>query len=68
MLLLTDRVVDRLPPGSVVRDSKQVGLLVRIGKRTRAFRFEIAHRTGDTRRTISQALGSSITVAFSKGF
>jgi integrase len=58
MLLLTDRVVDRLPPGSIVRDSKQSGLLVRIGKRTRVFRFEIAHRVGDSRRTISEALGS----------
>jgi integrase len=58
MLLLTDRVVDRLPPGSVVRDSKQVGLLIRVGKRSRTFRYELAHRSGDTRRTISQALGS----------
>jgi integrase len=58
MLLLTDRVVDRLPPGSVVRDSKQVGLLIRVGKRSRSFRYELAHRTGDSRRTISQALGS----------
>jgi hypothetical protein len=50
--------VGAVAPGSVVRDSKQVGLLVRVGKRSRSFRHELAHRSGDTRRTISQALGS----------
>lgn len=57
-ITLTDRAVDKLPPGAVVRDTKQVGLLVRIGQRSRTFRYEITHRIGDRRRTISEPLGS----------
>src|SRR5437764_1264694 len=58
---LTDRMVDRLPPGTIVRDSKQPGLLVRVGQRTRSFRFEIAHRHGGKRITISEPLGQRPT-------
>jgi hypothetical protein len=60
---LTDSLVDRLLPGTIVRDSKQAGLLVRIGKNTRTFRYELAHRVGDTRRTISVPLGSRPAVS-----
>lgn len=61
--VLTDRIVDRLPEGAIVRDSKQPGLLVRVGKRTRSFRYELAHRQGDTRRTVSVPLGTRPAVS-----
>src|SRR4051794_3431850 len=57
MEMLTDRIVDRLPPGTLLRDSKQPGLMVRVGRRTTTFRYEIAHRHGNKRITISKSLG-----------
>lgn len=60
---LTDSYIDSLPPakderGYVVRDDDATGLIVRVGKKKKTFRFEIAHRVGDQRYTISKNLGS----------
>src|SRR5947209_15689616 len=62
--VLTDALVDRLKPG-VYRDARQPGFMVRVGKRSRTFRFELAYAVGDSRKTISQPLGSRpmVTVA-----
>jgi hypothetical protein len=62
-VLLTDRVVDRLPEGVIVRESKQAGLLVRVGKRTRACRYELAHRVA----TRSQRCLCSRTIVGRRG-
>jgi Arm domain-containing DNA-binding protein len=60
---LTDAYVDSLPPakderGYVVHDDETPGFIVRVGRKKKTYRFQIAHRVGDQRLTISKNLGS----------